>query len=306
MSYIIYYNQFIKGENCNFYDYTEEKFDIQLEYDGVWEENFIAQVDIDIESISISCNEEIDLTFFERKMKNIKEISIRCKSIRNANSLSKLNSLTNLSIITYKNSDTTFDFPDSLKSLTVICHKNFIIKKIPTKLEFLSLENFKYFNEIENFNELNNLKKIELTNCHFVDMNKILNLKNLIYIAMYKCQLIFKSDNFQNFCVKYINFEKIRFENVNWITNLQEIDILILDDCGEIESLKHLENKKTLRGLSINGKTKIIDGDFNFLETLLNLKNCSITSHKNYTHKSILFWNWDNFDKDKIECFVKK
>lgn len=306
MSYNISFEKFKRGENYNFYDYHENNFDLNLTFEGVWNENFIEKLNKEIESISISCDEEIDLSFFESKMKYIKEINISCKSIQNANSLSKLEKLENLSITTYKNTVVTFELPASLRSFSVNCYKNYTIKSLPVSLEMLFLDNFNTLQEIENFEELNNLKKIELFNCTFIDLNKILKLDNLIYISLYKCQINYKNDSFENLSIKYINFENVKLENVNWIANLKEIDIIILNNCGEIESLNILENKKTIRGISINGKTKIIDGDFKFLESLNKLKNCSITNQKNYSHKSILNWNWDNFKKDKITCFEQK
>lgn len=306
MSYKVIFEKLKKSENYNFYDYHENLFEPHLTFEGLWDEKFIDNIDVVIESISIICNEEIDLSFFEKKLKNIKEINISCKSIQNAHSLSKLAKLENLSITTYKDSKVNFELPDSLKSFSINCFKHYTIKNLPILLENLFIENFRSTNEFENLEELNNLRKIQLFNCSFVDLNKIIKLDKLSYISLYKCKIEFKNDSLKNSSIKYINFENVKLENVNWIDNLNEIDILILDNCGEINTLKNLENKKTLRGLSLDGKTKIIDGDFKFLETLTNLKNCSITSYKNYSHKSLLLWNWDNFEKEKTECYARK
>ena len=136
---------------------------------------------------------------------------------------------------------------------------------------------------LEEFNELSNLKNLELIQSSITSLAGIENFKNLECLTVGYCPKLLDISAISN-CTK---LRKIEFENTKKITSfnpltaLKNLQGLILSDCGEISSLQFINDLSNLKFLSFVG-TNIVDGD---LTPCLRLKYAATFNKRHYNIK---------------------
>ena len=295
-------------ENFNFHDYFPKDYDKHLIVEGNWDHRFLPLVTPDIEGLSLDgVDENIDVTFVADHFPHLKRLLIRCKSVLNVKKVFSLKQLEYFSFGCVKNENIRFELQESVQIFNVDWKSKYLIDKLPTSLEYLSINKGNGLNWASLLSGLRNLQKIDSVDCDVNCGDVLLSLPKLRYLALTNCKSIrFSGATPINSSLKFIDLRQTPVRNLDWVKNLKEPDILVLQGCGDIEDIFPLKNKETLRGLSISGNTKIINGDLSALETLDNLRNCFIRPYKHYSHKSIYPWNWNNFDKEARKMVERK
>ena len=286
-----------KPENFNFHDYVPKDVDQHLVIEGSWQKEFEVFSSSDIvRGISIVVDRgEIDLSFLHLFPK-IEVLLIRGGSLSSFEKIESLPELEYLSLSTDKNQTIKLLFPKKLKSFACTWKDKFHLDRLPDSLEYLMLEKAKTFDFKGHLPFLQKLTKLELISCEVNCGDEILELSNLRYLAMTNCKgLRFSGTNISNDNVKYISCGKTSLKNLDWVTGLKALDVLVLEDCDEIEEMTPLAGKKTLRGLWISGNTKFKNGELDTLETIPNLINFFLRDFRHYTHRSLIPWNWKRF-----------
>lgn len=295
-------------ENFNFHDYPVKDFDKHFVVEGNWDESFLSLLTQDIEALSVvAISKDVDVDFIPDYFPAIKQLFISCNSVLNVEKLFSLKQLEYFSFTCSKNKYAAFKLQESVKSFIVDWKPKYVINKLPASLEYLSIDKGKGLNWTSLLSGLKNLQKIDFVDCDVDCGDVLLSLPGLRYLALTNCKSIrFSGAIPNNTSLKFINFRQTPLQNLNWVKHLNELDMLALEGCGDIEDIFPLENKKWLRGLSLAGNTKIINGDLSALETLTNLRNCFIRPFKHYSHKSIYPWNWKNFDEEAKNMVERK
>lgn len=73
-----------------------------------------------------------------------------------------------------------------------------------------------------------------------------------------------------------------KLSNLDWAPSLNEIRLLSIEDCKDIESLSPLEGLKHLSIIYMGGTTRILDGDLRPLERLPALRVLMAANRRNY------------------------
>ena len=296
-----------KGENANFHDYPLPVVDSHLVIEGVWKEDFKVFASGNIRGVSIvSEGGNIDLSFLPEYFPGTEVLYIQGDAVTNAEVLPSLTKLIYVSLTLRKNQSIQWELPSSLKSFVATWRDKYEVSSLPRALEYIFLEKAKTFDFKKVLPGLENLIKIELIDSVVRGGDEILKRPKLRYLAMTKCSDV-KFSKIENNSLQYVNLEKVELADWSWLGGLKKADILILEDCGSIPSLKPLSDHPSLRGLWIAGKTKIEDGDLTVLDTLPGLQNLFIRDYPHYTHKSLIPWSWKRFQDQKSgEVLYKK
>ena len=300
-----FYENDATSENCNFHDYFIENHSPHFVIENGWDDKFSDLIfGREVKAVTISgCN---DISFISKYFRGIKQLIIDCESIASFNIISCLEDLQDLSFVCSKNFSAELNLPSNLKSLTIDWKSKFkFTGKSPSSLEFISIFDG---NNIDwsFFLDCKNLKKIDLNNCSIDDSDFIFTFQKLQCLTIYNCKNIkFSNEIERNVSVKYIYFTKVLVGNIEWVSKLENLDIIILESCGDIKDIFPLKYLiPTIRGVSFSGNTNIINGDLEILKQLKNLHNCFLAPKKHYSLKSKLPWSWNNFGIDKKELFI--
>jgi hypothetical protein len=88
---------------------------------------------------------------------------------------------------------------------------------------------------------------------------------------------------------------------IDFVRSLAALEVLRLEDDGELESLEVLGSLKNLQAVSLVGSTTVKDGDLSALESLPRLSMLAFAPRRHYTHKLLKKWSWADFGKpDKL------
>jgi hypothetical protein len=285
------------AENCNFYDYkTQEPINLFV-IEGFPEHDFKNYIDSDTDGLSIGYNGIVDIKNIFDFCPNVKVLYLKCESIQNADFFQYFEKLEYISFIGTKNANINFILPLQLKSFVCVWKNKYKIEILPeNQLEYLSIEYGLTFEFEKLFKLSTNLLKIELFKCVLSStLTSIANLNHLNYLSLTNCTMLDNDNNTQlNESLKYLYLSKTKFNDC-FFSQFYGLEVLIIEDCNEIESILFLKNLLKIRGLWISGNTKIIDGNFSFLEKLLNLQNLFIRDYKHYTYRSKIMWDWERF-----------
>lgn len=294
-------------ENYNFYDYeSQESLELYV-IEGFPESKFKEFINTNIEGISIGYNGAIDIKDVLNLCPNIRTMFLDCDMIINAEFFQYFNNLEYLSFIGNKNEKVNLILPLQLKSFVCIWKSKYQLNLLPdNKLEYLKIENGISFDFNQLLNLSPNLIKIELFKCVLINcLSLITKLNYLRYLSITNCKIIEDVDlRSINNSIKYLYLSKTKLPYC-FFRSYYGIEVLIIEDCGDIASVLFLKKILTIRGLWISGNTKIIDGDFSFLEALKNLQNLFIRDYKHYTHKSTKMWDWKRFHIINKELLFK-
>ena len=303
-----FFNQKKANENFNFHDYAVNNYSKHLVIEGGWDEKFISILSEDIEALSVvGFEDNIDVGFISDYLPNIKQLYISCKSVLNSESIFLLNKLEDISYTCQKNSVVKFELPNTIKSFVVDWKSKYILTNIPPSLEYLCIDGGKGLNWTSLIGQLKSLIKIDLISCDIDNGDVLFSLPKLRYLSLTNCKFIRVLNNTSsNDSIKYIYLTKVPVENIEWVSILNLLDIIILENCGTIKDILPLKNKRMLRGVSLSGNTTVLNGDLTVLETLTNLRNVFIAPANHYTHKSIYPWNWKNFNNEIRRVIERK
>lgn len=149
------------------------------------------------------------------------------------------------------------------------------------------------------FSRLKNLRKLTIGHSPIDSVGWMPELKRLEDFRMHYCK---KCTDFSviGSChqLKRLSISNNNLTNLEFVNGLHALEFLDISDNGKIDSLKPLENLKSLKAIAFAGsKTTIVDGDLSVLERLPKLSMLMFGPRKHYTHKLIKKWNWENFDK---------
>jgi len=135
--------------------------------------------------------------------------------------------------------------------------------------------------EISEVSALPLLEKLELLNLkRITDYSPIAQLGSLRWLAIRGCKSLLTLDI---------------------VRSLHALEVLLIEDAGNIESLEPLRSLTNLQAVSFVGTTTIVDGDLGVLDTLPRLSMLGFGPRRHYTHKLVKPWAWSNFGKpDKL------
>lgn len=258
-----------------------------------------------IESLYISFVSELpfDLSLLSQ-CKNLKEISVITGKIKGCEVFSVMPNIEKISIsceikevINFKNNIylkyASFIWSDSVKDI-LNCNsvESLYVSKIK-KIDF-------------SFEKLVNLKHLDIRESKLNDLNLIKENKNLESLRLDENELydIGEISNLKKLRKLIIRFSP-KLTVIDSLAYLNDLEILVLDDIGCIES-SPIHGLANLKALSLAGKTRISGGNLNFLENYRNLSMLSVASVKDYSHKSIRLWCWDDFGRSGLPLYERR
>lgn len=159
---------------------------------------------------------------------------------------------------------------------------SFQSKILPNTLDFEKLEQLTmYRSDLSNlsaFKNLRKLKKLSLLNCKKLrDINDLRFLENIEWLV--------------------INGSK-QIEDFYSISNLKNLKVLDLSNTGKIPSVAFINTLSNLQAFAFPGpSTYIEDENLQPLTKLPKLSMLMFAQNKNYSHKLIKNWNWNNFNQ---------
>lgn len=285
------------AENFNFYDYQPKNAENHLIIEGSIERAFKQLINPEVKGLSVITSGNIDLSEVKELMPHAEVLYLQCESISQVEVLNTFVKLNTFSLTSSKNQTTSFHLPNQLKSFSCTWKDKFQFIDFSNSLEFLFIEKAKEIDFKHLIKVSKNLIKLELVDCNLSGcINEIIDLKFLRYLSIVKCSEL-GSPTHANTSLKFLNLSKIKIIDIEWINKFSSLEILILEDCGDIISLRILGNVRTLRGVWLAGNTKSIDGDLTWLNDLSQLENLFIRDYPHYSHKSVSYWSWGKFGK---------
>ncbi len=215
---------------------------------------------------------------------NLKSLSLSCHW-KNKIDLSQLNRLVRCSISYGKGAESVFKcFSLRYSYIDEFKIKDFSMIQNLEKLEYLTIGNSN-FNTPEVLECIHSLRKLVLLNCRKLDrLDGIGKLKNLEWLDIDGSKML---------------------SSVEELSALYNLKVLLLSNNKEIETLSNIKDLNQLRALSFCGDTKIVDGDFGFLEKFPLLSLVNFVGRRHYTHKPARSWNWNEYESGKVGLIRK-
>lgn len=215
---------------------------------------------------------------------NLKSLSLSCHW-KDKVDLSQLKSLTRCFISYGKGAESVFEC-SSLRYLYIdeFKLKDFSKLKNLTKVEYLTIGNSS-FNAPELISGNHLLRKLVLLNCRKLDrLDGIGKLGKLEWLTIDGSRML---------------------NSIEELSALNNLKVLQLSNNKEIVTLSDIKELTQLRALSFFGDTKIVDGDFGFLETFPSLSLIGFVGRRHYTHKPARSWNWNDYESGKVGLLRK-
>ena len=242
-----------------------------------------------------------DYTFL-RDLEAIEELGIISAGGKNIEAIEGMVNLRELSLTQFPKSSIDFTkFPNLEKCfLSWWSGASAIFKTNSLKELYIDRLNLKDFSPLA---DLGTLENLTIGNANISDLTALKKLSNLTHLSLLNCRKI--TDFSPIAALRGLVWLDIsgssQVSSLNFVTNLRKLEVLLVGDVHDIESLKPLIKLSNLKALALPGtKTNIVDGDLSHLEKLKNLSMLMLAPRKHYTHKLIKPWNWDNFGKSDI------
>jgi Leucine-rich repeat (LRR) protein len=290
------------AENSNFYDYQLPKAEYHLVIENSIEKDFKQLINSNVRGLSVGSSGNVNLNDVLELIPHIEILYIQCESISQVEALFQFEKLISFSLTSNKNQEVVFQLPLQLKVFSCTWKDKFQFADFPNSLEYLFIEKAKRLDVKSLINVSANLLRLE-----FIDsvlhnsMNEIINLKSLRYLSLHNCsELNTMSIEGINTSLQYMYLSKVKLSDIEWICKFVGLEVLILENCGNIDSLNALGGIKTLRGLWLSGNTKSNDGNLNWLNKLNKLENLFIRDYSHYNYKSIFQWSWKKFGSNQM------
>lgn len=130
---------------------------------------------------------------------------------------------------------------------------------------------------LQDLDKLTALSQLELLNLSRIeDFSVIARLPGLRWLAVCGCKAL---------------------QRIDFVGSLAALEVLRLEDDGELDSLAPLRPLKNLQAVSLRGTTTVKDGDLSVLEALPRLSMLAFASRRHYSHKLVKTWSWSDFGK---------
>ncbi|MCA9804073.1 MAG: hypothetical protein KC777_19020 [Cyanobacteria bacterium HKST-UBA02] len=84
--------------------------------------------------------------------------------------------------------------------------------------------------------------------------------------------------------LKQLDLHKTGLRDLSSLRNLINLKWLVLNDCGNLESLHPIQSLPELMSIIIMGTTNIVDGDFGCLLSNRNIRSVSFGDRRHYSH----------------------
>ena len=149
-------------------------------------------------------------------------------------------------------------------------------------LKDLRISKFRKEN-LEDLQELSNLEALTITSSPIKYLKGIENLKISRLRLYYLTKL--ENLNYIEGLAEYIKELDIhackKIKNIQQIASLTNLEMLGLNNCGEIDNIKPIKNLKKLYRFNFRESTNILDGD---VTPCFDLKDVAFQNRKHYTH----------------------
>lgn len=151
-----------------------------------------------------------------------------------------------------------------------------------SSLQYLGISSYKGKN-LENFNKLINLKTLSIGQSSIETLgglNKLIKLENL---DLYNNRKLINFEGIINFStLKSFSIDSCKgLNNINEISTLLNLTKLVINNCGDLDSIKSINKIKTLKEFDFQDSTNILDGDISSCIGLV----CSFQDRRHYNYK---------------------
>jgi len=210
--------------------------------------------------LEVYSSKKIDLYPIE-KLKNLKFLSVQCKSLRTVN----ISGLGNLEVLKLNSSSklSGFDVLSNLVHLNVIQYK---------------------FDDLNYIANLSRLLRLQLTSSCLRSLNGIEKMANLKILDLYNCSNLIDTSSLK-VCEKLESIEIDNCKNVHHIfddLNFKKLKMLKIDNCGRVDSIKNISSAEELVIFSFNGSTCVSDGMVSILGNLEHLEDLQFKDRNHY------------------------
>lgn len=155
-----------------------------------------------------------------------------------------------------------------------------------SNIEFLTLHNYKQKSP-GNLVKLKTLRELALEQCKIEDLNFLVQLPRL------KCFKVSYNRNLKNIegIVKNKNIKGIviqsckKIEDWDALSRAYQLEYILLEDCGEIDSLAFLGSLPNLKVFRMVGDTKVKDGRLKSIVEKENIEYAGVPIYKHYDIK---------------------
>jgi hypothetical protein len=173
------------------------------------------------------------------------------------------------------------------------CESIFDLKQISS----LYLSEFKVKSSTNLF-RLVNLIELTIGNSNVVDLNFLKGMDKLERLNLLNCRKVVSHSLIGNLKkLKWLQIDGYRdIGSIEFLKNLKNLEVLLLT-VGRITDIKCISKLNNLKALGLFSETYIENGDLSSLTELRKLSMLFFNNKKNYTHKSIRPWNWEDFGK---------
>ncbi len=153
---------------------------------------------------------------------------------------------------------------------------------IPNELERLTL--YKWKKNHCNLILPNFLNRLEIVSNHFESLTFIENNQYKELGLYYMPKLVTLNGIFETEKLKKIHLKSCkRFKTYEELLNFPELEELIIEDCGVIDSIQSLKMLPKLKSLRIIGNNDLMDKEIEFIEELNDYFICGKKGGKNFT-----------------------
>lgn len=275
--YLNIYENERKNRRYKFYLYN-------LDGNETFDKNDMALYEIDALS---PCGEGewLDLAGLKKYI-HIRALDLGCKWYKSVNILQKFSEIEDFRVLDLCDAPIPFDRFRKLYSAEVnYDHKTCQLLFENSSIEFLTLHNYKQTSP-EDLVKLKTLKELALNQCKIEDLDFLVQLPRL------KCFKISYNRNLKNIeeIVKNKNIKGIviqsckKIEDWDALSRAYQLEYILLEDCGEIDSLAFLGKLPNLKVFRMVGNTKVKDGR---LKSIIEKENMEYAGAPVYKHYDI-------------------
>ena len=154
-------------------------------------------------------------------------------------------------------------------------------------------------NSIENFASIKSIASLTIGNCPISDISFLEDAASIETLALLNCRMLEDFSPISS-CTTLKRLDVSgckKLTNLDFVSTLHDLEVLLFADVNNIETLEPIVPLKKLKAVNFFGsKTTIVDGDLSVFEKLPNLAMAGFAPRRHYTHKSIVKWNWNNFN----------
>ena len=225
-----------------------------------------------------------DLAFFDSGLANITHLSILMSEVRALESLSSLHSLKSLSVQIPDCPPIPVDDLIDLEDLTIIWSDSLESCLRQRRIKSLTIVGYtaQDLRFIRHREELRRLCLIQPRLKSFVGLSELVACREL---DLRSCKIPIPSESFaylQN--LRTLHLRSMRLSgSMQWICELPCLEELYLINCGCVDSLRYLEGSTIIKCLGVDGTTDVSDGEFQFINTLSNLKRLFVKRRRHYS-----------------------